>query len=309
MLIEVTKELFSSHFPAEQHPFLSQKFINLNKHKVDDILYLIQDIKKPSIGLVLGLKGKSFLSPFSAPFGGFHYTHENIYISEIEIFVDDLKAYLLGNKFSKIDITLPPSIYGFTFNSKIINVLLRKGFLIALPDLTNWVDLGKFNLKFKQRNSREYYNQAVRNKLVFRELVNIADKRSAYELITENRKRFGRLIYMDFDDVLNTGDLWPVDFFGVFDESDQIMASGIYYQFPNAIAYALFWGDNEVGRPKRAMDFLSFNLWSHYKAQGFSFIDLGISTENQGIPNEGLLRFKETHEANTELKHKMTWSA
>jgi len=308
MLIEITKQLFSDQLPNGQHPFLNQKFIDLNKHKVDNILYLVQDVDKPSIGLVLGLKDKSLLSPFSAPFGGFHYRYENTYITELESFVDDLKAYILVNNYLNIDITFPPSIYGFTFNSKMINVLLRKDFMNLLPDLTNWVNLDKFNLKFSQRNSNKYYNQAVRNNLVFRELTTVAEKYTAYELVAENRKRFDRPIYMNFDDILKTGDLWPIDFFGVFDEYNQILASGIYYQFPKAIAYGLFWGDNETGRSKRAMDFLSFNIWSFYKSQGFSFIDVGISTENQGIPNVGLLRFKETHEASTELRFKMTWN-
>jgi hypothetical protein len=54
------------------------------------------------------------------------------------------------------------------------------------------------------------------------------------------------------------------------------------------------------------MDFLVFNLWSHYKAAGFTLIDLGISTV-EGIPNEGLLRFKETHECQSSLRFTLKW--
>jgi hypothetical protein len=308
MLLEISSKSFFNHFPNEQHPFLKQQFIDLNSHKVERVVYLIQDTNKPSVGLIAGIRDGSLLSPFSAPFGGFHYRHENIYISEIERFVDDLKDYLLRSNIHQFYITFPPSIYGISFNSKMINMLLRKQFLIDVPDLTNWVNLCGFEDKFKQRNSREYYNQALRNKLSFKGLDSYNGKKSAYELIRENRKSHSRPIHMTFEDLTNTAYLWPVDFYGVYDTTDSIVASGIFYQFPNGNVFAAFWGDNESGRQLRAMDFLSFNLWSHYKNKGFSYIDLGISTESGGIPNEGLLRFKETHESVTELRYKLSWS-
>jgi hypothetical protein len=39
----------------------------------------------------------------------------------------------------------------------------------------------------------------------------------------------------------------------------------------------------------------------YYKNLGFKYIDLGISSES-GIPNEGLMRFKESHEAVSSLR-------
>jgi hypothetical protein len=307
MLVETTTEKFKHYFPKETNPFIKQDFINLNQYKVEHVIRLVQDIDKPSIGLITGIRDGNLLSPFSAPFGGFHYSHENIYINEIESFAEDLKKYLIGENYQKVSITFPPSIYGGSFNAKMINVLCRKHFKILTPDLTNWVDLRCFEGKFAQRNSREYYNQALRNKITFKELVDINEKEKAYELIVENRKRFGRPIYMGFEDLVKAGELWPVDFHGVFSQNDVLIAAGIFYQFHGDIAFAVFWGDNELGRPLRAMDFLSFNLWIHYKDKGFSFIDLGISTEGRGLPNEGLLRFKETHECNTELKNTLVW--
>ncbi len=306
MLKEVTHSDYFSIFTNQHHPFLSKDFIELNQNKVERVIYLLQDNTKPSIGLILGLKDNYIMSPFSAPFGGFHFRHENIYIGEIEIFIKDLKSYIILNKFKKFEITFAPSIYGSTFNSKIINALARNQFEIEVPSLTNWVDLAEFNDRFSQRNSREYYNQAIRNELFFKELIIENDKKAAYELVKDNRMRFGRSIYMTFSDIIDTGKLWPLDFFGVYNNSNELIAAAIFYQFSSNIAYAVFWGDTENGRPLRAMDYMSFNLWSFYRQKGFSFIDLGVSTENNSVPNEGLLRFKETHEAKTELKFKIT---
>jgi lysylphosphatidylglycerol synthetase-like protein (DUF2156 family) len=112
---------------------------------------------------------------------------------------------------------------------------------------------------------------------------------------------------MTFQDIINTSELWPVDFFRVDDSKGEIVASAIFYRAHPIISYAVFWGDNEIGRPLRAMDFLSFNLWKYYKKLGYPYIDLGTSTES-GIPNNGLLRFKETHECFSSLRYSFKWS-
>ena len=87
---------------------------------------------------------------------------------------------------------------------------------------------------------------------------------------------------MTFDDIIATGELWPVDFFKVTTSSGTLVASAIFYRFYSEICYAVFWGDNEEGRPLRAMDLLAFNLWSHYKKLGFRYVDLGISQSSWG---------------------------
>lgn len=113
---------------------------------------------------------------------------------------------------------------------------------------------------------------------------------------------------MTFEDILNMGSLWPVDYFKVLSEDGALVASAIFYRSHPDICYAVFWGDNEEGRPLRAMDYLAFELWSYYKALGYKYIDLGISTEN-GNPNEGLLRFKESHESASSLRYRFVWEA
>jgi hypothetical protein len=116
----------------------------------------------------------------------------------------------------------------------------------------------------------------------------------------------GRPIHMSFEDVLSATTIFPTDFFKVVNVDQEIIAGAIMYRFHKEIVYALLWGDSLNGRSDRAMDFLVFNLWSHYKAAGFNVIDLGISTV-EGIPNEGLLRFKETHECQSSLRFTFKW--
>lgn len=306
MIIEVSQERFRKAFSSDPHPFLSEKFLDLNKHKVERLVRLLPDNDKPSIGLIAGVKDGVLLSPFSAPFGGFHFKHENVYINEIDNYLGWLTEYLRNNDLIGVKITLPPDLYHRTFNSKVVNSMVRNKFRTSLPEITNWIELRKFSGVFSQKNSREYYHQALRNGLKFHQVTESKDIEDAYKIISDNRAKFGRPIYMSLEDILNTGKLWPVDFFKVCTRDNQSCAAAIFYRSRSDIAYAVFWGDNETGRKLRAMDFIAYQLISFYKDLDYSYLDMGISTE-MGVPNEGLLRFKESHEAVSSLRFKYEW--
>ena len=302
MLVEKDISTYRRYFPVDSNPFISERFIELNRDKVDRIIRLVDESGEPVIGLVAGIKDGILKSPFSAPFGGFHFRKENIYISEIDSFIQMLSDYAASLSLNRIEIITPPDIYHMTFNAKVVNSLIRHGYKSNLPDITNWIDLEMFNGVFSQKNSREYYRQAQRNNLVFSMGHNERDKAGIYNLICENRSKFGRPVYMTLDNILSTGEIWPVEFFKVESEKN-IVASAIFYRNHNDICYAVYWGDNDEGRPLRAMDFMLLNLFTFYREAGFRYMDLGISTEN-GIPNEGLLRFKESHEALSSLRYR-----
>ncbi|MCW3804156.1 hypothetical protein [Plebeiibacterium marinum] len=303
MIIEIDERKFQNIFGIDPHPFISNKFLSLNRNKVEKIVWLVENIGKPEIGLVAGIKDDKLLSPFSAPFGGFHFKKENIYSTTVDHFILLLQEYVMSVGYKEFRVTLPPNIYHQTFNAKCTSSLLRANFQSLIPEITSWVDLQQFKGVYGQKNSREYYRQALRNELVFEYTETEDDKLEGYNLIKDNRAKFGRPIYMSLDDINQTSNLWPVDFFKVSTKEGNIVSFAILYRLNPQIVYAVFWGDNELGRSQRAMDFLLLNLWSHYHKLGYKYVDLGISTEDS-IPNSGLLRFKETHEAVSSLRYK-----
>jgi hypothetical protein len=262
---------------------------------------LIPGKDKISLGLVAGIKNKMLLAPFSAPFGGFHYVNEHIYISEIEQFLIDLREYAKTEEINRIFLSLPPTIYQKSFNSKAVNTLIRLGYEMLTPDITCWVDLNHYDCRFSYKMCRSNYNTAVRNNLTFNILSTLEDKKNAYAIIYENRTQFGRKIHMTFDEIISTSKLWPIDFFGINNSEGVMVASAIFYQFPRNVAYGVFCGDTNLGRTLKSMDYLSYNLWSHYKLLGYEFIDISLSSVG-GIPNETLLRFKELHECSSSLR-------
>src|SRR5687768_6807955 len=95
MLLNVDPPIFKYHFASDTHLFVSEDFIALNAYKSDKVVRLVQDQEKLQLGLVAGIKDGNLVSPFSAPYGGFHFKSENnIYPSAIESFLNDLKQYV-----------------------------------------------------------------------------------------------------------------------------------------------------------------------------------------------------------------------
>lgn len=306
MLVEVDSKTYNNLFNDSPHPYISSGFIELNAHKVDNILRIVESPQRTSMGLIVGLKDGLLKSPFSAPFGGFHFRKDNQYLSEIETFIINLKEFIKKENLKGIEITLPPDIYHLSFNSKCINIFLRNEFELSVPEITNWINLNEFTGMFLNRGARKYYNQALRHELRFEILNDINEKEKGFNIICENRARFGRPIYMTFSDLIKTGNLWKVDFFGVYNNYNNLLSAGVFYRGHESIIQGIFWGDSEEGRPLRAIDFLSLNIWNFYKNLKYQAIDLGISTED-GIPNEGLIRFKESHDCNSSLRFSFKW--
>lgn len=87
MLVDISEKDYKNHFPLDPNPFVSEVFINLTKHKVDRIVRLVDSDKDVSIGLVAGIKDNTLLTPFSAPFGGFHYKYEAILYDRVHDFI------------------------------------------------------------------------------------------------------------------------------------------------------------------------------------------------------------------------------
>jgi hypothetical protein len=307
MLIDIPNTEYRSIFKSDPHPYISDSFIKLNQNKVDQVLRLVDDNKKLSLGLIAGVQGGILKSPFSAPFGGFHFLSEELYMSEISDFINNLKIYLYNQNFQKVEITLPPEVYHISFNAKLVNSFIRNGFSMHTPEITNYVNLNAFGGTFRKREVNKNIRTAIKNKITFHQAIESVAQMEAYKIIAENREINGRRIHMSFSDILNTMKIIPVDFFLVKNSNEMNLGAAIFYRGHPKIVQGIFWGDTEMGRPSRVMDFLALNLYTHYRKLGFDYIDLGISTES-GSPNEGLIRFKEIHNATSSPRFTFSWS-
>ena len=302
-LIEIPLEEYEKTFTMEPHPFISIKYLKINAHKTDALICLVPSDKKFKMGLISGISEKVLKSPFSAPFGGFHFNNNRIYYSYINNFIEALKQYIIRN-YRGIDILMPPDFYHYSINTKCIHSMICADFTLGIPEINNWIDLHYYNCNYPDPQVKRNLIKS-NNILSFSLIPDINDKEKCFEIIVANRKRLNRSIHMDFNDILEMAKIVPIDFFGVT-EKNNLVASAIIYRMNNNIVKIIFWGDSDYGRTVHAMDFLIDKLWIYYLNEGYTIIDVGTSSDI-GIPNDGLMRFKENHGCHSSLLFNFKW--
>lgn len=306
MLTDTTKTLYRRYFGTDPSPFISEAFLGLVENKTGQLIRLVDENDR-SIGLILGLKDGVLCSPFSAPFGGFHYTHEHLSYSVVYDYLSDLKVFVREHGFKRVIITLPPNLYQNNMNAKFINAFIRLGFNMAIPDIQNCMNLKDFDGTWIKNTVGQNCRRAIKNQLSCSIVTDKTSMEDAYEIILRNRIEQERKIHMTLDEILKVSEILPVDFFLVKESSGNNIGAGIFYRGHPKIVQGIFLGDDMEKRSLGIIDFLVMNIYEHYKKMNFEYIDLGISSLC-GDPNVGLIRFKEIHNCETTLRFTFWWS-
>lgn len=305
MLVEVSKNEYRRCFSADRNPYISENFITLNEQKQDKVIHLMNTNDR-SIGLLVGLKDGVLRSPFSAPFGGFHYKREYVSYDKVLEFLTDLKEYVVSERLKQVIITLPPDIYQVNMNSKMINAFIKSGYTMELPDLNNHVDLKCFEGKWDKGEVAQNCRRAVSNGLKWSVATNMDEYEEVYGVVLRNREGLGRKIHMTLEDILKVKDVFPIDFFLVREPEGNCIGGAVLYRGHESIVQGIFMGSDLEKRNLGVIDHMYLNVYNYYKELGFDYLDMGISSFD-GEPNIGLLRFKETHKSYTSLRYTFTW--
>ena len=295
-LEEVSAAQYQEIIREPYHVFASASFNNLNANKVESVHYLAFKDSRYRLGFIAGRTQQMLLSPFSAPFGGFTPIYEDIKIQAIEEAVDLTIAWAKEKGINKLKLTLPPPIYFESYLAKMVNVLYRKNFTVATLELNFHFNLTKLTSEYPNaiwRNARKNLAIALASNLFFSQCVTVQEKQTAYSVIKQNRTARGKPLRMQWEQVLATTEVVPVDFFIVKTGEGQAAAAAIVFTVAPQIAQVIYWGDIADFQQLKIMNFLSFKIFEYYKERNFNVIDIGYSTEDS-VPNYGLCEFKES---------------
>ncbi len=294
-IIEVTKKEFNNVIFNPFHVYGMGDFNNINKHKCKSIHYLLFKESKFRLGLVGGIIDNTFLSSFSAPFGGFLFIKESIAIEYMDEAIDLVIEWGKTQNLESIKLTLPPPVYNESFITKQVNSLYRKGFQTSNIELNYIFFTEKFNndyLKSLDRKSRNNLNNALKQDLRFHKCEELEEKKLAYDIVEEHKKFKKYPMRMTWEQVFETTNIIEADFFLLYHNEDIPVASAMVYHVSESIVQIIYWGDDRNYANLRTMNFLAYKIFEYYYKLNYKIIDLGPSSENS-IPNIGLCRFKE----------------
>ena len=302
-VIRISAQEYGNVFTGPYHVFNSVAFSELNKSKCEDLHYLVFKEPKIKLGIILGEKGNTLCSPFSAPFGGFSF-NRSVEIEYYEHAVDILRQYS-GKMERKVRITLPPNIYNSSHISKMFSALMRNDARLLYSDMNYQYPLDKFD-RFEdclERSARKNFHNSQRLGFDFQQLDSADESQveRAYEVIRINREARGYPLRMTLQAVLDTIKIVPADFFVMSYEGVDVAAAQVFH-VTSDVCQVIYWGDVPEYSHLRVMNYFTYKVFEHYFNQGLKILDIGPSTE-KGIPNYGLCSFKESIGCEVSLKH------
>lgn len=293
-ILEVDSKQYAEIFSKPYQLFNTAAFNNLNAYKCEQVYYLIFKDSKVRLGIIFGLRDNKLVSPFSAPFGGFESTSDDVRLQQIDAALEALTVWATAKKFQGMRIVSPSFFYNENFLNKIYNCLYRSGFESNNIELNYQFPTQKFTENYPTEiwyNARKNLKRALQAGLTFEKLPT-ENAKQAYDVIAQNRKERGFPLRMTWEQVQETMTVIVADFFLVKKEETAIGAAVVFH-VADRIVQVIYWGDLPQYAEYKTMNFISFNLFQYYKQQGVAIIDIGPSTEDS-VPNYGLCEFKES---------------
>ncbi len=303
MAAEQTTDLqqFQLNYPCTTHVFNSVGFSTLNEDKCDELRCLEFKDHKPRMGITLGLRGSLLCSPFSAPFGGFVFANPDTPLEMVDKAVKSLIRYADLHRLS-LRITLPPAFYHPQLINKQIFCLTANGFRQIYNDVNFHFDLTSFEdyTTILWRNARKNLQRARREPFVFKKAQSQEEIIAAYNTIQQNRKAKGYPLKMSLQQVLDTINVIPADFFNLSINGANVAAAQVFH-VADGIVQVIYWGDAPGFENYRPMNYLAAKVVEYYKKAGIRIVDVGPSSQF-GVPSIGLCNFKESIGCKVESK-------
>lgn len=285
--------------------FQMPEFLELNRNKVDELIYLsINKNDSARFAVYFGIKDGIAKCPFSSPCGypislkkDFSIRYFNEALNAIDLFAKE-------NGWKEIKYILPPLSYAKGELTAWINAMYCNSYIIENIDVNFAFDLKKVYVenyeKIIQRNARKNLRIAMSSGLELYECVENTDIHEAYEVISENRAAKGYPLRMTLEQVMATIDVVKHNVFLVKKDGVSI-AAALVYVITDDMAQVIYWGDKPGYSELKPINFLSYNLIRYYGEKGFQCLDIGISTVDSE-PNYGLCEFKESIGCERDLK-------
>lgn len=276
--------------------FNTTEFSELNRCKVDDIIYIIvYKNDSPRFGCVFGKVGNEWKSPFSAPYGYIEPLKKEQTVANFEDALKAVEDVARENGCRKISITMPPAFYDNDVINTWYALMINSGWKEKYVDINfamNVKHLAEDYAKKIHYNARRNLRIASEAGLKIIECKSLDEKRHAYNTIKINRESKEYPLRMSEEQVMKTIKFVPAHMYAVTDDSGMLAAS-LIYDVTDTTAQIVYWGDIPGCQEKKVINYLGYELLKIYSERGFSYLDIGPSTEN-GIPNYGLCDFKDS---------------
>jgi Acetyltransferase (GNAT) domain len=276
------------------------------------------------LGGLSGIReGDTFVSGFSAPFGGVDLVNPHETVENIDRVVQESLRTLRDEGVTRIQVRLPPAAY--SANEDVVQFsLLNAGLQVERCELNQHIPIADWqSIAAYQSSLRPAAQKTLRHLmtlgLTFRPLDTDAEWDRAHELLAANRARKGRRMALSADYVKTArAQLGSQVRMYELTLGTTAVAAALVYQVTPGCDLVVAWGDSEHEFKRSPMILLAYHLVELALQNNVRILDLGISNEPErqpqpsgdlGLsPNFGLAQFKRTTLAQVQPRFTMTWT-
>jgi hypothetical protein len=240
---------------------------------------------------------QTFHSHTGASYGGF-MTAKELSIKQAFDLTEALMSYARKEKFGRVLLTHPPSIYSHVASDYIDFALFKNGFHYLKREISSVVSLGvKADelLATYKPEVRTAINKARKLGVEIRETESEKDYEAYYKILKKNLElRHNVSPTHTLDEVFKLKSLFPekIRLFAAFAEN-KLLAGVLNFDANSRVTLAFYISHNHDEQQYRPLNLLFYELMKTYIAEGYAYLDFGIFTVNME-PNWGLGRFKES---------------
>lgn len=242
-----------------------------------------------------------FVSPLRGTYGGIDTGRADI--RHLEAFLSDVETKLIEAGGREIQFSLAPFIHEPAKSATLMNVLWRRGFAVTKHDLNFHVSIDAVPLVDKmERNNQKRVRKCIREGCVFAQCTGSEEYARVYDVICRNRESKGYPVSMTFAAIMEMKALFP-DKWHFFSTSldGECIAGSVCVQVARHVLYVFYWGDLPRAHALSPVAFHASHLYEWCHTHGMALLDVGTSTSG-GVPNLGLMKFKERLGCHTSLK-------
>ena len=287
--------------------FNEPAFADLNKERVEEVLYLIiYRGESARFAVIVGKDGEQGKVPFSAPYSYPVSIKPDNKVEEYDEGLKCLERYLYDNGIRELYFTFPPLFYDEHVLTAWISAFYRTGYHVTKLDLSYSIDLKKLNVDEKEygelitQKGRKSLRKAMRNNLSVIRCETEEEYKEAYELVRIGHESKGYGVSLPFDKLQETLKLVDHDAFIVRSGSHGIVGEFLY-KINDSIVHALYAGTHPDFLDAGGMNILTYHTIRYYGDLGYKIINKEASSTNS-IPLYGLCNFKESVGCKRNLK-------
>jgi hypothetical protein len=248
---------------------------------------------------VLVLDGGVAVSGHRSPWGGADFVGANPSSAEVLAFWRQVRDDAAGHGADRLRVRLRPDRYGpaqrlSTYALLHLGLAVEASWLNHVIDLQTTPTVAAYHQRIGAKG-RNMIRSAERLGVTVGPALDEDDWRRGFAVLCANKAAKGRSMAYDLDHLLDVRDRFaPSVRMLVSRAGASIVAAAVTYRVAPDVELVTAWGDAQHELARSPMNQLADAMVRRAVEESVRLIDLGSSTDRNGVPNFGLARFKES---------------